>query len=77
MAEIPEDIKSLSFEDAYQQLVETVEKLEAGNLSLEESLALYRQGMALAEHCGIQLDQAELTIQKLTPTGDLVDFDDL
>ena len=69
-----ETIKSLSFEEAYKKLEETVEKLEAGNLPLEEALALYEQGMALAKQCGVQLDQAELTLKRLTPTGELADF---
>lgn len=71
------DIQSLSFEEAYNKLEETVQKLEAGNLPLEEALALYEQGMILARHCGVQLDNAELTIKRLTPTGQLVDFDEI
>ena len=72
-----DDIQSLSFEQAYHQLQETVQQLEAGNLSLKESIALYEEGMALAKQCGLLLDQAELSIKKLTPAGDLVDFDEI
>ena len=72
-----DDIQNLSFEEAYHQLEETVQKLEAGNLPLERALALYEQGMALAKYCGVQLDNAELTIKRLTPTGELADFDEL
>jgi hypothetical protein len=32
--------------------------------------------MALAKHCNLQLDNAELTIKALTPSGELVDFDE-
>ena len=71
------DIEKMTFEQAYQALEETVQRLDEGNLPLAESLTLYQRGMALAQHCGLQLDQAELTIQKLTPSGDLVDFDDV
>ena len=70
-----EDLEELTFEEAYTRLEETVQKLEAGNLTLEESLALYQRGMTLAKYCSLQLDQAELTIKSLTPSGDLVDFD--
>jgi exodeoxyribonuclease VII small subunit len=70
------DIDKLSFEQAYSQLEETVHKLEAGNLPLEEVVALYQRGMALAEHCGLQLDKAELSIKALAPSGELVDFDE-
>ena len=67
---------TLTFEQAYNQLQQTVSQLEAGNLPLEEAMALYQKGMALAKQCGLQLDQAELTIKKLTPSGDLVDFEE-
>jgi len=69
-------LTKLTFEQAYAQLNETVQKLEAGNLSLQESIALYQQGMALAEHCSQMLDQAELSIQILTPAGNLQEFDE-
>ena len=71
------DIEKMSFEQAQQTLEETVQKLEAGNLPLAESLNLYQYGMALATYCGLQLDQAELSIQQITPTGDLVDFEEM
>ena len=70
-------IQSLTFEEAYNQLEETVRQLEAGNLPLAEALSLYQRGMALAKHCGLELDNAELTIKRLMPGGDLVDFDEL
>jgi exodeoxyribonuclease VII small subunit len=71
-----DDLKTLTFEQAYSLLQETVQQLEAGNLPLEESIALYQKGMALAKQCGWQLDNAELSIKKVTPVGDLVDYDD-
>lgn len=70
-------LDTLSFEQAYQELEETVQKLEAGNLPLEEALALYQRGMALAHYCNQQLDSAELRIKTLTPSGELVDFDEV
>ena len=70
------NIDKLFFEQAYQELEETVQKLDAGDLPLADALALYQRGVALAQHCGVQLDEAELSIQALTPSGDLVDFED-
>jgi exodeoxyribonuclease VII small subunit len=70
------NIDKLTFEQAYQELEETVQKLEAGDLPLANALALYQRGMALAQHCGLQLDEAELSIQALTPSGELVDFEE-
>ncbi len=53
------------FEDLYRRLEETVEKLEKGGLSLEQSIALYEEGMELAKRCQAILDGAELRITKL------------
>lgn len=70
-------IESLSFEQAYHQLEETVQQLEAGNLPLAEAVSLYQRGMALAKQCGLQLDKAELSIKRLAPSGELIDFDEI
>ena len=48
-----------SFEDLYRRLEEAVGKLEQGGLSLEESLKLYEEGMALARRCQALLEAAE------------------
>lgn len=63
------EIGKLTFEQAFAELEETVRKLEMGGLALEESLALFERGQALAAHCGTQLDQAELKVQRLAPEG--------
>jgi len=62
--------KDPSFEQLFEQLEATVQKLEAGNLTLDESLALYESGMQLAKRCSEQLDRAELRIQELAPAVD-------
>jgi exodeoxyribonuclease VII small subunit len=63
-------IEKLTFEQAFAELEETVRKLEVGGLALDESLALFERGQALATHCGQQLDEAELKIEQITPQGD-------
>ncbi|MDX1523114.1 MAG: exodeoxyribonuclease VII small subunit [Anaerolineae bacterium] len=75
MSKKSDDIKKMTFEQAYTELEKTLAELEGGNLPLAKSLALYERGMDLARQCNVQLDQAELTIKKLTPAGDLVDFE--
>ena len=52
------DIDSLSYEDAREQLVGIVGRLEAGGASLEESLALWERGEALAKRCEQWLEGA-------------------
>jgi exodeoxyribonuclease VII small subunit len=55
----------LPFETAFSQLEDVVQRLEGGELPLEEALALYERGMALAEHCQSLLNQAELRVTQL------------
>jgi len=71
------DAEKMIFEEAYAELEETVQKLEAGSLPLAEALALYQRGMSLAKQCNLQLDKAELTIKTLAPSGELADFDEV
>lgn len=52
------DIEALSYEDAREQLVQVVGRLEAGGASLEESLALWERGEALAKRCEEWLEGA-------------------
>jgi exodeoxyribonuclease VII small subunit len=51
-------IPSLSYEEAREQLIAVVGKLEAGGASLEESLALWERGEALAARCEEWLEGA-------------------
>jgi exodeoxyribonuclease VII small subunit len=54
-----------SFEPLYKRLEEIVARLEQGDLTLEESLALYEEGMTLARRCQEMLQTAELRITRL------------
>jgi exodeoxyribonuclease VII small subunit len=53
------------YEKAYAELQEIVAKLESGETPLEEALALYERGQALAKICAGLLDKAELRIREL------------
>ncbi len=55
-----------TFEEQLKALEATVEKLEQGDLSLEDSLMLFEKGVALSEACKKQLEVAEGRIQVLT-----------
>lgn len=63
-------IEGLSFEEAFRELEETVRQLEAGDLPLDESIALFEQGQALAEYCSAALEQAELRVHQLVGEGE-------
>jgi len=55
-----------NLEQALQKLEEIVEKMETGKLPLEESLALFEQGVNLSKQCQIMLENIEQKIQILT-----------
>jgi exodeoxyribonuclease VII small subunit len=57
--------KQETFEQIYARLEEHVAKLESGGLALEQSIALYEEGMTLARQCQERLDEAEQKITKL------------
>jgi exodeoxyribonuclease VII small subunit len=58
------------FEATLAELEELVERLEAGQLSLDESLAGFKQGIELTRRCQSVLDRAEQTIQQLLDNQD-------
>lgn len=55
---VPAEVAELSYEEAREQLVKVVSQLEAGGVSLEQSLALWERGEALADHCEQWLEGA-------------------
>jgi exodeoxyribonuclease VII small subunit len=57
--------QSLTFENALEKLESLVEKLEKGNLTLDESLEVFEEGMKLARVCSNKLSKAESRIEQL------------
>jgi exodeoxyribonuclease VII small subunit len=70
------DVESLSFEDAQAELDSVVATLEAGEVDLDRSLALYERGVSLARHCQALLDSARLRVERLRVTSDGLDSGD-
>lgn len=64
------DDKKITFEEALESLKKIVEKLEGGLLSLEESLKLYEEGIALTAFCDKELKSAKLKISELKEEND-------
>lgn len=62
--------ENLTYEQARAELVATVEKLEAGGASLEESLRLWERGEALADLCQSHLEGARERLAARTRTDD-------
>ena len=61
-----ENIDELSFEEAIAGLTDIVDKIEQGQIPLQESLDQYEKGMALIKRCRTILQQAEQRIEKIT-----------
>jgi len=60
-----DDIESLTFEEAFEQLQQIVEQIEQGEVGLEESIGRYERGMKLIAHCRKVLQQAERKVLEL------------
>lgn len=69
-----DETEQLTFEQALEELETIVNKLEAGDLTLEESLALFERGQHLAALCNQQLDEASLRVEQLTAEGEIVEL---
>lgn len=61
---------ALSFEQALEKLEGLVDRLDSGDLPLEQALSAFEQGVALTRRCAEQLDDAERRIEVLTREGD-------
>lgn len=57
--------KEKKFEEALEALEQVVERLESGELSLEESLAAFEQGVRLVQFCNQKLNEAEKKVELL------------
>lgn len=62
--------KSHTFEENMQRLEQIVRAMERGDVPLEESLKLFREGTAIVEACGKLLYDAELQVKKITTAAD-------
>jgi len=60
------DLSKLSFEQAIKELTSIVEKIERGEIPLQDSLQQYERGMALIKHCRTILAKAEKRIEKIS-----------
>lgn len=58
------------FEENLDRLEERVRKLESGEVSLEEALQLFEEGVGFAQACHEQLDAAEKRVAALSRSGE-------
>jgi exodeoxyribonuclease VII small subunit len=67
--EISDDILQLSFEEALSELETIVDRLETGDVALEESIEIYKRGSQLRAFCDEKLKSAQAKIEKITGNG--------
>jgi exodeoxyribonuclease VII small subunit len=59
------EFAGLTFEEAFERLEQAVGALDTGDLSLDEAMEHFEEGMKLAQYCEHLLDDAELRVQQL------------
>ena len=58
-------VDKMSFEEALAELEGIVKQLEAGEVELEKSIAIYERGASLKAHCELRLKSAELKVEQI------------
>ena len=68
-------MENLSFEESLEKLEEIVNKLESGNVPLDDAIDEFTNAMELVKICNEKLNNAEKAIAKIVENnGDIVDF---
>ncbi len=70
---LPADIRKMSFEDALVEMEDIVQRLESGEVKLDEAIDAYTRGALLKKHCQSKLKEAQVRIDKIVlgPGGDI------
>lgn len=71
---VEKSLEDLTFEEAIKKLEATIEKMEQEELTLEESLNNFQEGMKLTRHCKNILNQAEQKVEMLLEDGTTVEY---
>ena len=62
--------KKVNFEKGLARLEEIVEQLEGSDLSLDQSLKVFQEGIELFRHCSQKLNEAQAKVEKLVKLAD-------
>lgn len=68
--DIREQVRSLTFEQAVEQLEQIIERIESGSIGLEQSLKEYERGVLLRDHCREILARTEQRVAELNPDSE-------
>ena len=69
--------KKINFEESLAESESIVDSLEAGELSLEESLKSFEKGITLTRNCQTALTEAEQKVKVLTEKNGVISIEDL
>jgi exodeoxyribonuclease VII small subunit len=69
MAQAPNDLTALGFEEAMKELEKIVRDLESGQVKLDDAVKAYERGAALKQHCESKLQEARTKVEKITGAG--------
>ncbi len=72
-----ENPEAMSFEAAITRLEQLVRDLEEGNLSLDQSIGSFEEGMRLVRRCAAELRRAEDRVKRLTEEAGRILIEDL
>ncbi len=64
----------MTLEEKLVKLEDTIARLEAEDISLEEAFKTYKEGMDLLKECNTEIDKVEKQVQKLNEEGELDEF---
>lgn len=64
----------MTLEEKFAKLEETVNRLEAEDITLEESFRIYKEGMELLKKCNADIDKVEKQVMQLNGEGALEEF---
>lgn len=70
-------MRSITFEEAITELEGIVEKMEQGDLTLEESVKYYKKGIEYASFCSKKLEEVEKQVQVIRESKDGYQITDL
>ncbi len=68
--ELPAEIRKMNFEEALKALEAIVQRLESGEVSLEDSIEIYGRGTLLKRHCEAKLRAAQARVDKIVIEAD-------
>lgn len=66
--------KELTLEEAFAVLEETVSRLEAEDITLEDSFKEYKQGMDILKYCSDKIDKVEKKVLQIDENGETDEF---